>query len=354
MPGKPRHASIALLSLLLPTLPAVWYLDSSKIAAFTPGFQASVGASRLEGRVFGEHGQNIVHARVRLETPEGDLVVEETSDEQGRYSIGGLRRGIYHLSASAEGYEIFRQTVDLTRSAFRMIFDVGLTPLSRGSSATEPPSLTDASAPRKARQEYQKGIKALAGNRTTEARIHFSKAVEKYPCYARAQAAVALGFISDHDLANAETALKKAISCDPGYWSAYLKLGELYNIESRFRESEPLLQEGLRRDPAVWKFHYQLGVACYGLGAYGQAQEEFLRSESLDPPAPPEVHVKLADVYFKERLFGKAYEEMQAYLRAEPDGRLAGRVKDLIRQMDAYRAARAGAPASTTATSTQP
>ena len=302
--------------------------------------------ARLLGRIYGEHGQNLTHASVRLETEEGDLVLEVSPDDQGRYNFGELRRAVYHLSATADGYEPFRQTVDLTRSAFRTVIDIGMTPLNRGVSPGEPPSLTDASAPKKARQEYQKGMRALAANRIPEAKAHFSKAVEKYPCYARALEAVALGSVSDRDLPHAEAALKKSIECDPGYSSAYLKLGELYNIENRFRESEALLQEGLRQKPGLWKFHFQLGVAYYGMGAYDKAQEEYLRSESLDPPAPAEVHVKLADVYFRERSFGRAYGEMKAYLREEPNGRFAAKVKDLIQQMDAYRTARATTPAS--------
>ena len=76
--------------------------------------------------------------------------------------------------------------------------------------------------------------------------------------------------------------------------------------------------------------------------ASGSATDPRPAMDRLNPPAPPEVHVKLADVYFKERMFGKAYAEMQAYLVAEPDGRFAAKVKDLMRQMDSYRSARAG------------
>lgn len=354
---KPHRSSstpLVFLNFLLTIVSMLWFLHA-QMAAASPGLQMGGQVARLQGRVYGERGQNLSRVRVQLETPEGDMVAEEFSDDQGRYSFGGLTRGVYHLTATGDGYETFRQTVDLTRSAFHTIVDIGMSPLKGNAvSPGEPPALTDVSAPKKARQEYQRGMQALAANSIQEAKVHFSKAVEKYPCYARAQTAVALGFVSDRDLAQAETALKKSIACDPGFGSAYLKLGELYNIESRFRESEPLLQDGLRRQPGLWKFHYQLGVSYYGLGAYDKAQEEYLRSESLDPPAPAEVHVKLADVYFKERFFSKAYTEMQAYLSAEPDGQFSGKVKDLMRQMDAHRTARTPTPASTTPASAQP
>jgi Carboxypeptidase regulatory-like domain/Tetratricopeptide repeat len=353
-PRQNLDSLLASLDFLVASIALEMCLGVPVTAVAPPQPQLGGEIARLQGRVYGEGGKSLPNARVRLETSEGDSVVEELSDEQGSYNFGGLTRAVYHLSATLDGYETFRQTVDLTRSAFRTIVDIAMTPLNRGTSPSEPPALTDVSAPKKARQEYQKGMRALAAQRLQEAKSHFSKAVESYPCYARAQDAVAMGFVSDHDLASAEAALKKSIACDPGYWSAYLKLGELYNIETRYKESEPLLQEGLRRNPGLSKFHYQLGVAYFGMGVYDKAQEEYLRSESLQPPAPAEVHVKLADVYFRQRSFRKAYDEMKSYLVADPDGRFAGRVKDLISQMDAYRTAHPAAPATTKTASAEP
>jgi tetratricopeptide (TPR) repeat protein len=300
---------------------------------------------RIEGAVYGEAGRSITNARVRLESEEGDQIWESGLDEQGRYAFTGLRRAVYQLVVTAEGYETHQETIDLTRTPTHMMIDVTLTALSKGA-AGPPPSLTDAQAPRNARKEYDRGMKALAANRIPDAKAHFAKAVKEYPCYARAQTAEALSLISDRDLKGAEGALRKAIECDAGFSSAYLKLGELYNAELRFKDSQQVLENGLRLDPGSWKFHYHLAAAYYGLTAYPKAEEEYLRSESLTPPAPPDVHVKLADVYSKERRFGRAYAEMKAYLEADPNGQFAGKVKEVMSQMRAAAAAaRAGAPA---------
>jgi len=228
-----------------------------------------------------------------------------------------------------------------------------MTPASEGSDSPSP-SLTDAQAPRRARQEYEQGIKALGANRISDAKAHFAKAVKDYPCYARAQTAEALSLISDRDLKGAEVALRKAIECDAGFSSACLKLGELYNAELRFRESAQVLEGGLRLDPGSWKFHYQLAGAYDGLATYARAEAEYLMSESLTPPAPPDVHVKLADVYSKERQFGRAYGEMKAYLAADPNGRFAGKVREVMKQMRAAAvAARAAGASSAAASATQ-
>lgn len=336
-------------AIIMPRLVAPAILGLACLAAFVTrtltasAFQLPDYVVRIEGAVYGQGGRPLTDARVRLDSEEGKQIWESGLDERGRYALIGLKRGVYQLVVTADGYETSRETIDLTRAPTHMIVDVTMTPLDKGP-AGPPPSLTDAQAPRKARKEYERGVKALAAHRVPDAKAHFAKAVKDYPCYARAQTAQALSLVSDRDLKGAEAALKKAIQCDAGFTSAYLKLGELYNAELRFKESAQVLESGLRQDPGSWKFHYYLGAAYYGLATYAKAEEEYLRSESLTPPAPPDVHVKLADVYSKEREFGRAYGEMRAYLAADPNGRFAEKVREVMKRMrEAAAAARAAA-----------
>ena len=288
---------------------------------------------RIEGRVYAERGQSIPSARVHLQSEEGDEIFSTALTPEGRYEISGLRRAIYRLTATADGYEAYQTTIDLTRTATHLIQDIVMSPKA-AAPAGPPPSVTDASAPKAARKEFEKGSKALDAHQNAEAQAHFAKAVAAYPCYARAQTALAGFLIENHERAEAETALKKAIQCDAGFLSAHLTLGELYNAERKFAASIPILEDGSRRDPTLWKFHYQLGVAYHGAGDDVRAEEAYMRAEQLTPPAPPEVHVKLADVYTRERAYGKAYVEMQAYLGAAPNGPFAARVRAVMEQME--------------------
>jgi regulator of sirC expression with transglutaminase-like and TPR domain len=67
---------------------------------------------------------------------------------------------------------------------------------------------------------------------------------------------------------------------------------------------------------------------------FTRAEQEYLKAESLSPSVPAEIHVKLADVYLKQSAYDKAYAEMQAYVRAEPDGRFAAKLKMVMHQME--------------------
>jgi len=200
--------------------------------------------------------------------------------------------------------------------------------------STPAPALTDAQAPKTAQKEYEKGSRALAARRLDEARAHLEKALSEFPCYARAQADLAVVLTERHELQGAEAALRKAVQCDPGFPDAYTQLGQLLNAEKKFTESADLLQDGLRRSPGAWQIYYQQAIAHFSLKQYNLAEEEYLKVQSLNPNPPAEFHVKLADVYLKENAYDKAYAQMQAYLQAEPEGRFVARIKAIMRQME--------------------
>lgn len=296
----------------------------------------------LSGSVRDEEGHAITSgAVVRLESNSGELVAQQPVTTAGQYGFTEIPKILCRLVVTAEGYETFSESIDLGRGSNDFFENVTLrraTKIKRDTS--DLPTRSDNEAPKDAHKEFEKGERALQARKLGPARTHLAKAVEIYPCYARAQASLALVLISRHDSKPAEAALRKAIDCDPDFVDSYIVLGQLLNGEKRYEESRPVLEEGVRRSPASWQFHYQLGVAYYGMGKDDLAEQEYRKVLSLDPMAPADVHVKLADVYIHQRLFDKAYSEMQAYLTAEPKGRFADRIKSVMSQMVAAGAVR--------------
>jgi tetratricopeptide (TPR) repeat protein len=272
---------------------------------------------------------------ITLETDSGERAAQTPANTEGRFELAGLKKLRYRLTVTAEGFETWQQDVDLGHGASQYTVRITLTPLNKVKETAAPaPALTDAQAPKTARKEYEKGSRALASSQLDEARTHLEKAVSEFPCYARAQTDLAVVLTERHELRGAEAALRKAFQCDPGFPDAYIQLGQLLNAEKKFAESADLLQDGVRRSPGAWQFYYQLAMAHYGLKEYSQAEEEYLKVQSINPSPPAELHVKLADVYLKENAYDKAYAQMQAYLQAEPEGRFASKIKAIMRQME--------------------
>jgi len=310
------------------------FLLGIELLAPTPA--AGQGTVRLSGQVVTYTGRTVPSGvTITVETESGERAAQTPANSDGRFDLGDLRKLRYRLIVTAEGFETWQQEIDLGQGASQYTVRITLTPLNKvKESSAAALALTDAQAPKTARKEYEKGSRALAARELPDARTHLEKALSEFPCYARAQTDLAVVLTEQHELPGAEAALRKAVQCDPGFPDAYTQLGQLLNAEKKFAESADLLQDGLRRSPGAWQFYYQLAMAHYGLKQYSQAEEGYLKVQSLNPNPPAELHVKLADVYLKENAYGKAYAEMQAYLQAEPEGRFASKIKAIMRQME--------------------
>ncbi len=297
---------------------------------------SSQHTASIVGQVRAANGQVIPSGvTVTLETGEGMSVFQQPANSEGQFEFENLRKIAYRLTVTADGFQPAQKDIDLRYGANQTIVNIFLMPEAKVKMVPAGlASLTDMSASGKAHREYEKGVRALESKDVAGARTHFELAVADYPCYARAQTDLALALSAQHEMQRAEAALKKAIECDPGFLDSYIQFGQVLNLQRRFAQSEAILEEGMRRSASAWQFHYQLGVAHYGLKEYVKAEKDYLEVEALNPKPPADLHVKLADVYLKQGAYDKAYPEMRAYLRDAPDGPWASKIKNIMQQME--------------------
>jgi len=271
-----------------------------------------------------------------LENADGRLVDQRTTGgSDGRFEFDGLTNSQFRLRTDAPGFQPLVKELDLTGPRQHVYVDIVLLPLTKvASPASDLPTLTDESAPRKARKEYEKGSRALQEQKSDEAELHFEKAIAEYPCYARAQTNLAPALVMQNRIPEAETALKKSITCDGGFLEAYTRLAVLLNGTKRYPESEKVIEAGLRQAPSSWDLYYQLGTTHSALGEYDKAEADYLRVRSLNPAPPTELHVRLADLYHRMKAYDKAFAEMQAYWRDDPNGRYAAKTRAVMHEME--------------------
>ena len=312
-----------LLNLMAPNVP-------------TAGCQETKGLS-IQGKVRTGDGTALPSdITVRLEEAEGILVTQQFVGTDGKFEFTNLTGALYRLVVAAKGFQTVKQDVDMHFLASRYP-NIYLIPL--GKKESIPPSsptvsASDFAASKKARKEYEKGHAALQRGKYVDAREHLEEAIAEDSCYARAHASLGVALSMQHLFAPAESSLKKAVACDSGFLEAYIQLALLLNIESKYAENEAHLQEGLRHFPSEWQLYYQLGIAERGVGQFDKAEDAYLKAQSINPAVPPEFHVKLADVLLRQKKYQKAYAEMQAYLRAAPNGSFAGETETLMKRLE--------------------
>ena len=316
-----------------------------KIAAFLGAatLLAAPGACQgnndsIEGQVRVTNGGPLPSdVTVKLEIAENVVVGQQMLGATGKFAFHGLKDEHYQIIVTAQGYQTGNAQVDMQYYASRYP-TIYLTPLEP--KKTPPPpseSTTDLAAPKKARKEYAQGHDALEAKDLANARKHFERAIEMDPCYARALTELAVVLSLQGELSSAEAPLQKSIHCDGEFLEAYIQLGILLEVERKYSESESILQRGLRVGPSDWQPHYRLGDVHLRLGKYQDAEQEYLKAESLSAAVPAEVHVRLADAYLQQKKYDQAYTEVQTYLRVAPDGPLAGQARSLLQQADSMR-----------------
>ncbi|HMD85002.1 MAG TPA: carboxypeptidase regulatory-like domain-containing protein [Terriglobia bacterium] len=287
----------------------------------------------LKGQVLTRDGQPIPSGvTVSLETEQGAMMGSRPVDAFGNYVFEGLAAGTYHLTVTADRFQVYQQDVEIDFRQQTYIVNVYLTP-SNKTEVKVPPALTDEAAPKTARKEFEKGEHALKENKMPEARRQLEKAVADYPCYARAQASLAEVDLHDGKSDSAEACFKKAIQCDGSFLDSFSELAELYIVEKKFVESEAILNQGLRLSPQAWLFHYEMGQAHYGMQKYPESVQDFLLAQSLHPQVPAKFHIKLANAYLRTEAYPKALAEFQTYLRLEPSGQFAPAARQVSEMM---------------------
>jgi tetratricopeptide (TPR) repeat protein len=291
----------------------------------------------IQGMVRTPDGQTLgVSAKVQLQREDGDIIDETLTNSDGTYQFKPLAGGSYHLVVTAPGFEKYNEKIPSSMGIRVRVCNVILKPLAKepeNPAADEP--RTESLVPRKAKKKYAQAMKELEVGQPDKAEAHLKSAVELYTCYVEAQAHLAVLLENHQDRTGAEGALEKAIQCDPDYASPYILLGQLLNDEKRFRESVPVLEEGERRAPSSWPLCYELGQAYFGIEEYSKAEMEFQKVSAFNDSPPPDLPLRLADVYIKQKAYEKAYAEMKKYLQAQPDGIYAEKVRDIVQRVDA-------------------
>jgi tetratricopeptide (TPR) repeat protein len=319
-----------------PRIRVVAFLSAAALLAAPGNCQESEDS--IQGQIRVTNGGTLPSGMtVRLEEAENVVVAQQMVGDTGKFAFYGLKKQSYQVIVTAEGYQPGTAPVDMQYYASRFP-TIYLTPLGPKKTPPSPSAnTTDLAVPKKARKEYQQGHDALQAKDWAGARTHFERAIEQDPCYARALTELGVVLSQQGELSSAEISFQKSIHCDGEFLEPYIQLGILLDIEKKYSESESILQQGLRVAQSDWQLYYRLGDAHQGLGKYKEAEQEYLKAESLSASVPPEVHVRLADAYLQQKEYDQAYTEMQTYLRIAPEGPLAGQTRSFLQRVDSMR-----------------
>ena len=184
-------------------------------------------------------------------------------------------------------------------------------------------------APKKARNAYESGLKAMRSGRMEGAAKEFERAIEAYPQYANAW--LELGRVRQRlgTAPTAREAWKKAIELDPKLTGPYVELGLDAGLSHDWKPATQYLDQGLRLDPVDYpEAWFGDAVAHYYLGEYDSAEKSAREAVRLDSKGRnPRAGYVLGMILAQKGDREGAAAELRSYLKAAPHAPDAQMVK---------------------------
>ncbi|MGB8457388.1 MAG: carboxypeptidase regulatory-like domain-containing protein [Candidatus Acidiferrum sp.] len=302
-------------------------------------------------------GHVIGDARIELQNAMGTPIGFAYSDRNGTYQFDDIPGDCY-VSVQHEGYESAREFVRPT-GAGHVYRDILLRATGGAAAPKVAPAVSEHQLriPRKAREEFDKGIQLIVDKSDYRGAVkQFAKAIDKYPSYYEAYAAMGLAQSKMGDAAAAESALRKSISMSSEkYPQAMLDLASMFNSRKQFSEAEPLLRKAIALDASSWRAQFELAVAVAGQNRFKDAAASAAVARDLKPDNQ-QIYLLLYNLHIQANDFPAALRDTQGYLKLAPDGPLSDRVRRMQEQVQKalQKSAAASGNSSLTAPSAPP
>ncbi len=208
-------------------------------------------------------------------------------------------------------------------------------------------SVHELTIPGKAREAYNKGVRRLNVKDWAGSVPEFQRAIKSFPGFYEAYDMLGVAQLAMLNSADAERSFRKSIDLSLGQYAApHFGLGLILCIDyQQFADAEEMVRDGLDLDPVDASGHFALAWVLYSVGRFTEA-EQSAREAIRYKPTFAEPHLLLAEIHLRQNHSAAAIEDLDAYLKLDPDSPRGARAK--AARADAQRAlAHAAAPTVT-------
>jgi len=300
---------------------ALTFIAAGMLCAASTSFAQAVHT--IQGRVSLPNG-NAPLAPVRIKlTFNGMPIYDTLTDLSGRFFFSGLNRGKYQLTAEGDG-----ETFETTKVETEIVASGGAPQtikqniqlrLKSGTPVSQPgiTSVEEADLPRRAREEYQKGLKDAGDKKPENAIKHLKEAVSVHPQFYSAYVALAEQYGQINQYPEAAEAYQKALELKPDRAPAYVGLGVILVKQKKYADAMAPLRRSLEIEKTSSTAYLFLGLAEMMLHDLESSEQHLLRAYEIGKPTL--AHLYLANLYDLKHEPGKAIDHLKAFLKENPN-----------------------------------
>ena len=332
--------SVLFLIILSVLSPVVIRAQGSGISPTGTG-----GSHIIQGHIYLPSGRRAENVHVKLQSfGAGELFV--VSSGNGEFTFRSLVPGRYTVLIDAgEDYERAEESVFIDS-------DVRVSGLSASSSrpytvvihlrpkrkATgDKASVVDASAvaevPESARKLYEKALDLARRGDSKKAIENLRSAVSTFPAFPAALDELGVQYLKTGQAEQAVESLTAAVKLAPDAFRPNLNLGIALLQMKRFDAAELPLKAAIQANASSPSAHMYLGIALIGEKKSAEAQPELEAAANSNAPEVAKAHYYLGGIYWANREYGPAADELETYLKLVPKAPEADKVRQTIKEL---------------------
>jgi len=306
-----------------------------------PPIVASIqqNSNMISGHVTDNQHNSIPDLRVELLNEVDTVIQVVKTNGSGLFVFRKLSDGTFHIriQASEKGYLSQTRRVELAR------------PLGFGAASeevdfvlvahrnTNEPGKSEVvfvqDVPEQARKLYQRAVQLLQqSDKHQEALATLRQAIQIYPEYFDALDLLGTELVKERDYESAVAPLSKALEMNSKSHSSWFALGVAqYNLKQ-----QPTAVDSLRRAVSLKQnsvnANLWLGIALRQTGPMEEAERYLKQADQLSGSKLADAHWQLALLYNQLKRFSEAADQLEMFLKVQPDSSDAEGIKKLIKR----------------------
>lgn len=293
----------------------------------------------LVGKVRSNSGQPIANVIVQLESGNGVIVGQTVTSNEGDYAFGSLTGASFVLVVNDVQHEPFAERVEFsrqgtTRPGEMLRADITLAPKSR-TAAARAGVIFRQDVPEAALKAYQRGLKLLSELKATEGIAALDEATRLFPSYFDAHFALGLEMFRLHRYDDSIKELEKARIVNPRDSRLYHTFGLVLYEQKKYAMAIRVFQECEKLDPRNAEARLMRATALIDTGQLDEAESELKDADRLSSRKLVLVHIQLARLYEKRGESGRAADELERYLRQNPNAENAPAIREAVKKLRA-------------------
>ena len=304
-------------------------------------FATAQSRNSIVGAVYTNTRQPLENLRVELLDEVDGLISSTRTDGGGRYGFYNLTSGTFQVRVLTVGTEFQSRTERVTilgallggRSSTSEQLDIILIP-KNNSGGNAPGAVFVQDVPKNARRLYEQATKDLTEDKEKDKGIAgLQQALEVFPDYYAALDLLGQEYVKRENYTAARDVSSRAVKVNPRSYSSWYTLGYAQYKLRTLGESAQALEKAASLNSAFANTYLLLGTVLRIQQKWEAAEKNIKQAKSLSKKPIPEIHWQLALLYNQTQRYQEAADELDTFLKIQPDSRDAEQIRKLIIQL---------------------